>query len=348
VGSLWQQLQRILDRRTRPTLGLVLGAESIRYILAGQDEVVCEPSMLWRRRENEMTILCEQAIGRGAEGIFIERNRERYEVVYPFSGSLPISAYLLTCIFRYFRRRAAEHWHCRRPGRLVITGRPMVLSAVSLFQERAALDAGFRECQAVEEGECLARALELAPEVPALLIDVGHTGARFWVWRGGTCEHAVSSGSHAGGEEMYRALNRHMLHAHGLEIGGMARATLTRLSDPAAWPYEVKGRDRESGLPRRFPFPYEEAVGALFPFFEDVAVRARKLLGEMQAAGAPAERIVLVGAAADSEELRITLECKLGAQVELRPEPGDLSARGLATMLGGATSAPQAPQPHPP
>ena len=349
MGRLWQQLRWLLDWRTRPALGLVLGAESVRFVLEGKDEVVTEPAILWRRRDDSKVILAEGSIGRTAEGTLICRNTERYECIRPFDADLLVNAYLLKCIFSHYRKEVAAHWKCPRPSRLVITGRPTALAAVSAFQEQAARDAGFRECQAVEEAECLARALQLAPEVPALLIDVGHTGARFYVWRDGKCEEQSSSPCHAGGEEMCRAFNRHLLDAHGIETGGrMARATLTALNDPAAWPYEVKGRDRESGLPRRLPFPYEEAVGALFPLFEDIATRAAEHLEALRGAGAPAARVVLSGAAANSEELLVTLECKLGAQVELRPEPGDLSARGLATMLCGATSAPEAPRPHPP
>ena len=75
-----KQLLRRLAGRGGSAMGLLLGADGCRYVLPGGDQpVFCEPSILWRRRDDKRIILAERSIGDVAEGTFICRHAERYE-----------------------------------------------------------------------------------------------------------------------------------------------------------------------------------------------------------------------------------------------------------------------------
>ncbi len=336
--NLWPKLRSLLAPPPRPGMGLVLGAESFRCVLFGKHEVVSEPAFAWRRREDGRVLLDGRSIGRMAEATLICRNVDAYERVRPFDSSLPVNGHLLKCIFRYYRKEAAERWKCREPGRVVVTGRPAALRAIEDVAQRAARNAGLRECRAVPEAQCLARGAGLDPSAPALLVDVGFTGVRVYGWRDGRVAGEPAEEVPAGGEEMLQTILRFMRAAHSMDIGlRTAEHILVALGGAGGWPLDVRGRHQVSGRPCKELLDRQEAAFVIQPFFEEIATAASARIIELGLLGASGLRVVLAGAAANSEDLLLLMEQRLGARVELRPEPGDISARGLAAFLQDAT-----------
>lgn len=117
--------RRLIGRAERPTMGLVLGADSCRYVLSGCDGVRREPSVLWRRRESGRILIDEQAIGDMAEGMLIHNYlHEAY--------SMDIGPRMARHLLVSLGNRAL--WPMEATGREWTTGLPAMVSANTGWQ----------------------------------------------------------------------------------------------------------------------------------------------------------------------------------------------------------------------
>jgi len=330
---MYERIRDLLTGFKRPTMGLVLGASSCRYVLlADGSEVFREPSVLIRSRKDNKIIHNESAIGDAVRNINTEWGRTT-ETVFPFDDGLQVGGYSLQCMLRYFRKRIAERRGCRGPARLVVTGRPSLLDLLSRFIEEDARKAGFRACTIVEEYVCLAAAAGAERSVPLLLIDVGHTGTRVYGCRGGVFVAEAFADVRVGGKQMAEAIIR---GTHGrlcLEIGtATANRLLIGMSDPFQWPSAIKGRHVLTGLPRSHAVDLHEVANILRPLYDRIAETCRAALVKLKPDPPDHVRVVLAGEAAASSSLRDQLEQRLGVAVELPHRPEELSIRGLVQL----------------
>ena len=323
--------------RKRPAMGLVLGANSCRYVLFGcEGKIFREPSILWRRRGNKEILLDGDSVGDAAEDTRICRNPAAFARVRPFNESVLAGEYDLTCMLRHFRKRVVQDCAGVKPTQLVVTGREDLLRRLRPFIGLAARKAGFRECMTVGEHVCIAASAGGERSCPLLIVDVGHEGTRIIGRIEPESERVFQTWVEAGGADMMQEVVRHFRRSHGLAVGeGTAARLLSGLPHLAFQHQRVKGKDLATGRPRAQEIGRQDIAVVLQPCLEEIAVACRLVLAEMGLESMAGGRVLLAGAAAAAAGLKALLEATVRTSVELDPHPGETSTRGLA-LLGGS------------
>lgn len=326
-------IRRVIRQYVKPgrreALGVVLGAEFIRGVVPSRQLAWSEPDLLIRRIVDRRILQGEKAIGRIAEQVLICRSRHLFEHVRVFDDAVPVDQYTLSRVFRYLRVGEDKPPGWCRPGRIAVTGRPDLLRQIEPVLQEAAWDAGFWECRAVMEHDCLAAALEVGSGESVVAIDIGHHALRLCAWQAGQLVFQQEDTSLSGSrliEETCAAAG-----ALGLAIGPlMARRIIEGHGDPAQSPMEIRGRDLATGLPRKLiDLPGLDI--RLAAVFDQIASACRGVIGEVF--GREAVRVELVGTGAIAS-LESSLRERLpGVPIHRQPDPGMTSAQGMMRLL---------------
>jgi hypothetical protein len=238
-------------------------------------------------------------------------------------------------MLRHFRNRLAERCERGAAKSLLVTGRPELLRRIEPFYAASARNAGFSCFEMVDEWRCLAQCLQPAERGLTLAVDVGECATRVYAWQDGR-SHAASGRlavTCAGGGEMGRVI-RALMRQRGLEIGdGTSQRILSASTNRGEWPFPVRGVDRVTGYPRTVELSCNELLEALGQVFLPIAESCAAAIAECGAGDGHGMRIVLAGGAAAVAGLPEFLRQRCRAMVELPPEPGGASLRGLAGML---------------
>lgn len=335
-ATLRKWTSRLADRARRPTMGMVLGAHSCRCIASGYGgQILCEPSILWRRKDSKKILLDERSIGAVAAETLICRAIGDCEFVHPIRDGSTLDPYTLTCILRYFRKGLSRAVGCASPRYLIATGRPPLPGILRPILDRSAREAGFHGSETVEEHLCLAagQPRSESPKV-TVFVDIGEVGTRACVSRDGEFVRGSFVTSEIGGEQMLQSIVRAIREHRDLEVGHlMARRLLHWANDVSAWPFEVRGLDRSRGRPRSLRLEREEVLAVLPPLFEGISNTCHEALLCAGAAAGDDSEIVLAGGASRSVGLSEMLESRLQRRVRLEAAPEELSVRGLARLI---------------
>ncbi len=318
----------------RPTLAVALGAHYCRCAIVRKEGEQVGPDSVRK-------VLTERVIP-NEEWAWLAAGPNRSDTVKPCSvgpatclGVPPtpderVLARLLTNL------RLISGLPKRPKPRVVVTARVDLLAAVELHLPAAAPQAGFWSWRTVPEHACIAAAVGAGPK-NALIVDLGHTGSRAWVYSEGRPVPDSYAKKNTAGGAMVSAVIAAVQAHYGLLIGTRtAEDLLTSLDSAADWPMEVHAKDRGTGLPRRAAVARNIARDALKPVLDEIAC----FVSETHGRDPSPARIVIAGGAADSEDLLQALVSRLHHTVELRPSPGDLSVIGLGKVCGSdATGA---------
>jgi rod shape-determining protein MreB len=238
-----------------------LGTANTLVYVAGQGIVVSEPSVVAIDSESGEV----HAVGVEAERM-IGRTPAAISAVRPLRHGVIADFEVTEQMLRYFIRRVLG----RRGAhpRVIICAPSGVTEVEQRAVEQAALAAGARRVQLIEEPIAAAIGAGLAIEEPIgrMIVDVG----------GGTSEVAVislggivvSKSIRMGGYEMDEALSHYMRTVHQLAIGSRTAETI-KLEIGSALPlgdeqtYAVRGRHLISGLPTEVALHSEEVRDAL-------------------------------------------------------------------------------------
>ena len=280
-----------------PAMGLVLGAESCRYL--GPDaggDVFGEPAVCWRHRTDHTIYLNGASIGTMTTQTLICKGTD-HELARPLKApSLP-DEYTLRCFLGYFRGRLAGHRRGKFPGKLIVTGRWDLRKALDPMLAAAGRAVGFRSCRTVDESDALGREIGTAAPGLTLAADVGHLATRLYAWRGGSCL-GVAGMTNVGGRQALRAILGAM-EKRGLLVGDGTTRWLFALADATEGaPGEVGGRDLASGLPRCVEVRRAEIVAALEPVHAGIADTCRAAIARFEGAAGEPVRLVLTGGGA--------------------------------------------------
>ena len=329
TGRARERLRGWLKWLRAPRMGLVLGADACRYVLSGRETVFSEPAILWRHLVTGRVLLAGHAIGPVASHTGPCRMDAPVELMHPFFDGRGIDSFLLTSMFRYFRRRAAEKGKCRKPSRLAVTARPGLLECLQPLVERCARAAGFRRASTVEEQVCLGLAAEVRPDAPTLVVDLGHCGARVYAWLDGQPAPRVATTMTVAGVLLIGAIQRRLRQTYGMDTGQMMVRRLVANHALDLSPLEAKGRDLASGNPARKPIPGGEITAIEEGHFRPLVELCRSVLPAQGVGPVRSLRVVLAGAGSACPVVGGLLQRSLPGLVELPPQADELSARGL-------------------
>ena len=322
-------------------MGLALGADCCRYVTGSNASTVHrEPAIVWRRANDGRVLLGGKSVGQGAAHTLICKNREAYELCHPFAADVQPDRDLLAVILRYFRERAADLSDAGKPRRLLLTGRADLQATLAAALPSAAREAGLRDVRWYAEEACIAAAAGVRSDEAVVLADVGHTGTRVWGWHEGGPLPEADATSLVGGRRMQQAVLTMLADRHGLKIGDQTAFRILIAHD-AQSERTVKGRDMDTGRPRKTTVEPDALDAVLAPLFAEISDLCRRAAEGLSAASATPSRVVLAGGASEFEALLTRLQADLSLPVELRPDPGSLSASGLAQAPAHAAAGNQ-------
>ena len=243
-------------------LALDLGTSNTLVYLPGRGIVLSEPTLVAVDSRTEDV----RAVGTEAKRL-LDRGAESVTAVRPLRDGVITDSELTEEMLRRFIRQA---YRSRRAHpRTVVVGVPSGATGIEKrAAERACLAAGARHVHLIEEplAAAIGAGLPVAELTASVVVDIG----------GGTSEAAVISlgeivawqSIRIGGDELDRAIIRHLRRAHGLSVGQQT-AEAVKLRIGSALPvsteprFEVRGRDVRSGRPGSVVLTSEEIRGTL-------------------------------------------------------------------------------------
>ena len=242
-------------------IAIDLGTANTLVYVGGQGIVVAEPSVVAIDTSDGRV----HAVGSEAERM-IGRTPATISAVRPLRHGVIADFEVTEQMLRYFIARVLNRRWAH--PRLIVCAPSGVTEVEQRAVEQAALAAGARRVQLIEEPVAAAIGAGLAIEEPVgrMIVDVG----------GGTSEVAVislggivlSRSIRVGGYEMDEALNHYMRVAHQLAIGSRS-AEAIKLAIGSAHPladeltFAVRGRHLLTGLPSEVMLHSEEVRDAL-------------------------------------------------------------------------------------
>jgi rod shape-determining protein MreB len=253
-------------RRLGATLGvhdiaIDLGTANTLVYVGGDGIVVAEPSVVAIDTDSGQV----HAVGAEAERM-IGRTPATISAVRPLRHGVIADFEVTEQMLRYFIARVLDRRWAH--PRLIVCAPSGVTAVEQRAVEQAALAAGARRVQLIEEPIAAAIGAGVAIEEPVgrMVVDIG----------GGTSEVAVislggivlSRSIRVGGYEMDEALGHYMRGAHQLVIGSRT-AEAIKLAIGSAHPlademtFAVRGRHMVSGLPSEVALHSEEVREAL-------------------------------------------------------------------------------------
>jgi rod shape-determining protein MreB len=250
-----------LTRAESPDLALDLGTTNTLVHVRGRGIVLCEPSLVAVDSRTREVL----AVGTEARQA-LERAVRSTSAVRPLRNGAITDLGLTAEMLKQFIQRAGR---CRRATpRMVVAVTSGATSVQKKALELACLSAGARQVFMLEKpiAAAIGAGLPVGELDGSLLVDIG----------GGTTEIAamslarivVSQVIEVGGDELNRAIVRHVRRDHRLLIGRRI-AEQVKLSVGSAFPLsdeveaEVRGRDVGSGLAKTVVLSSEEMRGAL-------------------------------------------------------------------------------------
>lgn len=243
-------------------IGIDLGTATTMVYVKGKGIILEEPSVVaYEKKDNHILKVGNEAkmmIGRTPRGVYTVRPLQ-YGVIADFEGT--------TAMLRYFIKKTFKHNQFIKPSITIC-----VPSGVTEVEKRAVSDIAY-ECGSnrvflIEEpvAAAIGAGLPIFEPMGNLIIDIG----------GGTTEVAVISLggivvneiSKVAGDHLNQQISKYIKDKHGLFIGDLTAESLKislsdKKTDSKNDYFEVKGRDRLSGLPIRINLEKSELKEAL-------------------------------------------------------------------------------------
>jgi rod shape-determining protein MreB len=315
-------------------LGIDLGSTTTVVSDVRRGVVVDEPSVVLvrsgrSRRERVLAVGREAAdlLGRAPAGLTAVRPLQEGAVT-----DLETARTYLRCVLQAAGRRG---WGLPVRAALAVPAGTSALEDRALLE--AAEEAGIRPATALPAAVAGAVGCGLDPleRRVHLVVDVG----------GGTAEAVAfcyggvlaSRTGKVGGEDMTRAVLRHLREQHQLHVGEIEAEELkVRSSAEVDAPLVVQGRDAVTGRPRLATVPAAEVADALRPVTAEIVRTLATSLDDLapQAlADVLAEGVLLIGGASQVHGFPQQLEEALGLPVKPAEEPRTCVADGAARAL---------------
>jgi len=245
-------------------LGIDLGTANTLVYMKGKGIVLTEPSVVAIQRETGAVL----AVGEEAK-MMIGRTPGNIIAIRPMKDGVIADFEITQTMLRYFIKKAMNS----NPG---IFNRPRVVvcvpAGVTTVEERAvkeaAQQAGAKEAYLIEEPMAAAIGAGLPIHEPTgnMIVDIG----------GGTTDVAIislggivtSKSIRIGGDEMDEAIVHFIKRAYNLMIGERTAEEIkinigSAIFQPEDTPYQVRGRDLVTGLPKMIMVSSKEIKDAL-------------------------------------------------------------------------------------
>jgi len=317
--------------------GIDLGTANTLVYEKGKGIIVREPSVVSQRTDTK-TI---EAVGNDAKKM-IGRTPGNIRAIRPMKDGVIADFETTSVMIRYFLRQAQKKslLFGRHPNVMIC-----VPSGITAVEERAVTDAakqgGAREAYTIEEplAAALGAGLPVWEPTGSMVVDIG----------GGTTEVAVISlGSivtsrsiRVAGDDMDEAITQYIKRTYSLMIGERTAETLkteigTALPLELTEPFEIRGRDLVSGLPKTMTVTSDEVTEALSDtlsaIVEAVKMTLEKCPPEL-AADIMDRGIVLTGGGALLRNLDKLIARETGMPVIVAEDPLDCVAVGTGLSL---------------
>ncbi len=253
-------------------VGIDLGTANTLVYVRGKGIVIREPSAVARHKKTKEIL----AIGASAKKM-LGRAPSTIEVIRPLRGGVIADFDATAAMLRHYIKKVHESGSSlpKIPRPRIVIGIP---SGVTEVERRAvadaALDAGAREANLIEEPMAAAIGANLPVEGPegSFIVDIG----------GGTSEIAVISmggivlgrSVRIAGDEMDEAIINYVRLKYSLLLGqptaeavkiGIGSASLDKEKYAV-----VRGRDLESGLPKSIKLTASEIQESLSPIIQEI------------------------------------------------------------------------------
>ncbi|MFP6899480.1 MAG: rod shape-determining protein [Opitutales bacterium] len=315
-------------------IGIDLGTANTLVFVKGQGIVVREPSVVavnHDTKEIKVGLEAKRMLGRTPGSITASR---------PMKDGVIADFKIAEHMLRYFI--AKGNTKPMRPLRVVIA----VPSGITAVEERAVKDsaiaAGASAVELLREpmAAAIGCGLPIADPIANMIVDVG----------GGTSEVAIislgdvvdSSSIRVGGDELDRAIEKHMKEQHGLVIGPrMAEEIKCEIGSAIPMPsgnksMDVRGRDANGGLPNTVHITEEEIRDSLQVHLNEISDMVTnslerippELSGDLIGQG-----MVLSGGGALIPGLDLMITEKTGLPVIVAENPLDSVANGTGIYL---------------
>jgi len=317
--------------------GIDLGTANTLVFEKGKGIIVREPSVVAQRTDTK-TI---EAVGNDAKNM-IGRTPGNIRAIRPMKDGVIADFETTAAMMRYFLRQAQKKGLLfgRHPNVMVC-----VPSGITSVEERAVTDAaksaGAREAHTIEEplAAAIGAGLPVWEPTGSMIVDIG----------GGTTEVAVISlGSivtsrsiRIAGDEMDEAITQYIKKTYSLMIGERTAETLkmeigSALPLETPEPFEIRGRDLVSGLPKTLTVTSDEITEALGDtlnaIVEAVKLTLEKCPPEL-AADIMDRGIVVAGGGALLRNLDRLIGRETGMPVIVAENPLDCVAIGTGMSL---------------
>lgn len=312
---------------TSPTIGLDLGSWRSRRISAQGLEISQSSAVLWDLSSNTPVELGNRA--QALQG----RHPSHWTFLRPFRHGLLADFDAAEELVRHLLEG--------QRGKLsVLASAPAMAGEIELqvFAEMLR-EAGCGSLCLLPSAACLAVAAgHPPPQYPAVaVLELGHQLMQATVFSRGTAVHQLQQ--RGGAEELAQRLHEHLLRRHWLAVG---HAELEKLlgfvsasSGREDW-LEVRGKDLQSGLPRRLMVAAWELDRWVELALQSILRMISQLLEET-----PPELLQVIlnqgifvgGGLSALQGLREALSAQLSLPIHILPEPDLAVARGLATLL---------------
>ncbi|WP_199781389.1 rod shape-determining protein [Streptomyces sp. SPB074] len=321
-------------------IGIDLGTANTLLYVRGKGIVLNEPSVVAVREGRKGTTV---AVGTEAKET-LGRSPGSITAVRPLESGVISDFEATEQMIRYFVRKAAPRRSTRI--RLVVCVPSGVTPVERRALVRASHAAGARSVYVVEEpmAAAIGAGLPVGDARGSMVVDIG----------GGTTEVAVLSlgglvtarSLRVGGHVLDTAVTDWVRKKHGLLIGERT-AENVKIAIGSAWPvpedpelerrtYEVRGREKVAGLPRRAELTAPEIRRALDEPVEAMIRALRETLEECppELAGDLMEHgIVLTGGGALLPGLDLRMASATGIPVFVAEEPLECVARGCGECV---------------
>ncbi len=319
-------------------LAIDLGTATTLVYVNGKGIVICEPSVVAIREEDEGDRRAV-AIGTDAKQM-IGRTPPQVTAIRPIRSGVISDFEITEVMLRHFILRAHQRSGLVRP-RIIICVPYGATDVERRAIRESALSAGAREVYLIEEPLAAAIGAGLPISEPAgnLVLDIG----------GGTTEVAVISLSgivythcvQAAGDTLSEAILQYVKRKYNLFIGEIT-AEQIKIRLATAWPteetkaMEVKGRDLVAGLPRRITLRSDEVREAIQETLDQI-VEAVKITLERTPPELTVDimerGITLTGGGALLSELDTLLHHETGLPIHIAKDPVACVALGSGMAL---------------
>jgi len=130
---------------------------------------------------------------------------------------------------------------------------------------------------------------------------------------------------------MIESVSEYLVGVHDVAVGRRTvQGLLAETDNWRDWPRTIKGREYATGLPKAVEVSLDEMAAVLREIYGDILRACDRALSEAGCDTSQEMDIILAGGASETGGLHDALSSHFGKPVVFPPEPGNLSARGLA------------------